>query len=220
MKTKTVSNKFTADNGDGVTRFTAIITTAAIDRDGEVVMPSGMNSKHFESNPVLLYAHDATKPIGKMVNMRRSDTVIEADFSLVPRPSTHEGEWFPDTVGALMKFGALNGTSIGFSPMKNGFRNATKGDTEKYGVGVSRVYSKWNLMEVSVVAVPSNQEALVAAVSKGILSSNSAKAFGMNIEKTPSNIHSIRVVIPRTSRDDLVNAARFEVARMKGQFRL
>jgi hypothetical protein len=39
--------------GDGLTKFTAIITTHAIDRDQDVVIPSGMNSKEYEANPVL-----------------------------------------------------------------------------------------------------------------------------------------------------------------------
>ena len=85
--------------GDGLTKFTAIITTHAIDRDQDVVIPSGMNSKEYESNPVLLYSHDPNKPIGKMVTMRRGESSIDADFVLAPRPDTHEGEWLPDTVG-------------------------------------------------------------------------------------------------------------------------
>ena len=59
--------------GDGLTKFTAIITTHAIDRDQDVVIPSGMNSKEYEANPVLLYSHDPNKPIGKMVTMRRGE---------------------------------------------------------------------------------------------------------------------------------------------------
>ena len=114
--------------GDGLTKFTAIITTHAIDRDQDVVIPSGMNSKEYEDNPVLLYSHDPNKPIGKMVTMRRGESSIDADFVLAPRPDTHEGEWLPDTVGALMKFGALKGVSIGYMPLDGGVRRASKED--------------------------------------------------------------------------------------------
>ena len=180
MNHKTLDAKFTA--GDGITKFTATITTSSIDRDGEVVVPGGMNSKQFEQNPVLLYAHDPAKHIGKMTALRRGESVIDADFALVPRPESHEGEWFPDTVGALMRFGALKGVSIGFAPMAGGMRQATKGDKDKYGVGVARVYSKWNLIEVSVVSVPANQEALINAVSKGIVTTESLKALGCEVQ--------------------------------------
>jgi hypothetical protein len=46
--------------------FVATITTDSVDRDGEVVVPAGMNSKDYERNPVLLYEHDVLKPIGKV----------------------------------------------------------------------------------------------------------------------------------------------------------
>jgi len=177
MINKTLESKF--DSTDDPTRFTATITTNAIDRDGEVVIPAGMNSKEYERNPVLLYAHDASKPIGKMLGMRRNDDGIEADFALAPRPETHEGVWLPDTVAALMRFGALRGVSIGFAPQPGGMRVASKADTERYGTGVKRVFSKWTLFEVSVVSIPANQEALISAVEKGIVSSASVKALGL-----------------------------------------
>jgi HK97 family phage prohead protease len=185
MINKTLESKF--DSTDDPTRFTATITTNAIDRDGEVVIPAGMNSKEYERNPVLLYAHDAAKPIGKMLGMRRNDDTIAADFALAPRPETHEGEWLPDTVAALMRFGALRGVSIGFAPQPGGMRVASKADTERYGTGVKRVFSKWTLYEVSVVAIPANQQALISAVEKGVVSSASVKALGLNIEdKAPA----------------------------------
>ncbi len=79
--------------GDGLTKFSAVITTHAIDRDQDVVIPSGMNSKEYEANPVLLYSHDPNKPIGKMVTMRRGENSIDADFVLAPqtrKPSRRE----------------------------------------------------------------------------------------------------------------------------------
>lgn len=35
--------------------FTAIITAETLDRDGEVLIPAGMNSKEFEQNPTLFW---------------------------------------------------------------------------------------------------------------------------------------------------------------------
>jgi len=214
--------------GDGLTKFTAIITTHAIDRDQDVVIPSGMNSKEYEQNPVLLYSHDPNKPIGKMVTMRRGESSIDADFVLAPRPETHEGEWLPDTVGALMKFGALKGVSIGYMPLDGGVRNASKEDSTKYGGGVKRVYSKWKLLEVSVVSIPSNQEALINAVSKGIVSQASLKALGCDVpdviamqpvivEAKPT--HHVRIVMPAFVQSDITDAAKVAIAKMRGQFR-
>ena len=157
--------------------FVATITTDSVDRDGEVVVPSGMHSRDYERNPVLLYEHDVQKPIGKMLKMARKERSIEAEFALAPRPANHEGEWFPDTVASLMEFGALNTMSIGF--MGTEARPASKADTEKYGPGCRRVYGKWKLLEVSVVSIPANQDAIVTAVRKGLVSADAAKGFGV-----------------------------------------
>ena len=213
--------------GDGLTKFSAVITTHAIDRDQDVVIPSGMNSKEYEANPVLLYSHDPNKPIGKMVTMRRGENSIDADFVLAPRPETHQGEWLPDTVGALMKFGALKGVSIGYMPLENGMRSANKADASKYGDGVKRVYSKWKLLEVSVVSIPSNQEALINAVSKGIVSTASLKALGCSVPDVvpmpaiveSKQMHSVRIVMPAFVQSDVADAARTTIAKMRGQFR-
>ena len=44
----------------------AAVSTDAIDRDGEVVVPRGIDKTHFQKNPVVLWAHDyRTMPIGK-----------------------------------------------------------------------------------------------------------------------------------------------------------
>lgn len=183
MNQKTFSADFTEKaTTNGETSFTAVITTNAIDRDSEVVIPAGMNSKDYERNPVLLYAHDPLKPIGIMRKMRRGESSIDADFVLAPRPEDHEGEWFPDTIGALIKFGALKGVSIGYVPSEGGLRNATKSDSEKYGASVKRVYSKWRLMEVSVVSVPANQDALIMAVSKGLVTRAALLALGCEVK--------------------------------------
>ena len=214
--------------GDGLTKFTAIITTHAIDRDQDVVIPSGMNSKEYEANPVLLYSHDPNKPIGKMVTMRRGESSIDADFVLAPRPDTHEGEWLPDTVGALMKFGALKGVSIGYMPLDGGVRRASKEDATKYGTGVKQVYSKWKLLEVSVVSIPSNQEALINAVSKGIVSTASLKALGCNVPDhvklapvviEPKPVHRVQIVMPAYVQSDITDAAKVAISKMRGQFR-
>ena len=182
--------------GDGLTKFTAIITTHAIDRDQDVVIPSGMNSKEYEANPVLLYSHDPKQPIGIMKTMRRGEASIDADFELVPRPDTHVGEWLPDTVGALMKFGALRGVSIGYMPVDGGVRRASKEDAVKYGTGVKQVYSKWKLLEVSVAPLPANATALISAVRKGVVSLEDAERW-LDFTLTA---RTIQIQVPRRGR--------------------
>lgn len=199
--------------------FSATITTDAVDRDGEVVVPSGMNSKDYESNPVLLYEHDVTRPIGKMLSMKRGDRFIEAEFALAPRPDTHEGEWFPDTVASLLDFGALNTMSIGFLGIES--RPATKADSEKYGSGVRRVYGKWKLLEVSVVSIPANQQAIVTAVRKGLVTTEAARRFGISVPDTAIAVpvkrsYRVSLTVPPVGAADKARIVRDELARARG----
>jgi len=198
--------------------FVATITTDSVDRDGEVVVPAGMNSKEYEANPVLLYEHDVKQPIGKMLKMRRNERNIEAEFALAPRPETHVGEWFPDTVAALMDFGALNTMSIGFLGLEA--RPASKSDSEKYGSGVRRVYGKWKLLEVSVVSIPANQDAIITAVRKGLCSPAVAKRFGVTVPDAPAPIrrsYRVSVAVPALGDLDRVQIVRDEMARARGR---
>jgi len=217
MQHKTLSSTFTSDDG---TTFKAVVTTDAIDRDGEVVIPAGMNSKEYERNPTLLFGHDAGKPIGKMISLRRQADSIEGEFALAPRPEAHEGEWLPDTVGALMRFGALRGVSIGFTPQAGGVRQASKADRERYGTDVKRVFSKWTLLEVSVVSIPANQQALVTAVSKGLLTLERARQMDASIPDNQPQVekHRVSIVVPSMGFDDATHAARVALARAKGRF--
>jgi hypothetical protein len=101
-----------------------------------------------------------------------------------------------------MRFGALRGVSIGFAPQSGGMRVASKADTERYGTGVKRVFSKWTLFEVSVVSIPANQDALINAIEKGIVSSASVKALGLESEMATRSLDKIkhRILITMPAR--------------------
>lgn len=173
--------KIKADiDSDSGRSFTATITTNAIDRDGEVLLPEGMRSKDFESNPVVFWNHNYDMPIGKATDLQKHRDAWSATAELAKRPEGHEGEWFPDTVHALMQQGIIRGVSVGFQPIES--RNPSKKDKELFGEGVTNVYSKWNLLEFSVAPLQANQEALVTAVSKGLVTTAQAKAVFPDVE--------------------------------------
>ena len=56
--------------------FTATITAETLDRDGEVLIPQGMNSVEFEKNPTLFWNHDYSEPIGTTVELKRRERDI------------------------------------------------------------------------------------------------------------------------------------------------
>ena len=155
----------------------ATISTSIADREGEVLVPQGCNSKEYEDNPIVFVGHwyDTTSIFGKVVAIRRTDDAIEAKLIPAARPDTYpaEQEWMPDTLYSLYEQNVLRGFSVGLDRIES--RAATTRDMTKYGEGCSRVTSKWKLIELSVAPIPMNQEALAFAVTKGLVSAETAR---------------------------------------------
>jgi uncharacterized protein len=161
---------------EGERALIATISTSAVDRDGEVVVAMGCNAKDFERNPVICLSHDYyTLPVGKCVSLKREEDVVTAKIVFADRPADFpaDEEWVPSTLFSLYQQGVLNAFSIGFMPIES--RAPSKKDIERYGEECRRVHSKWSLLEVSVVPIPANQEAVALAVSKGLMSSKMAR---------------------------------------------
>jgi hypothetical protein len=182
---------------EGERAVVARITTDAVDRDGEVIIPQGVNSKDFERNPVVYFNHsyadfftdDTGKklPVGKCVAIKREENGIIAKTVFADRPQTYpeDKEWLPDTLFSLFQQKILNTFSIGFLPVE--VRPATDKDLATFGADCRRVISKLKMLEYSVAPLPCNPEAVTMAVSKGLLTLQSAeKLFGKAVE-TPNS---------------------------------
>ena len=145
----------------------ARISTTSIDRDGEVLLPSGIDLKDFRKNPVVLLNHDqGGLPVGRALSVKRQSDGIIAEVQFAERPAGHPSsvEWIPDTVFNLFQQGILKAFSVGFIPLE--MREPSDKDLNKFGGDVRNVISKWSLLEFSVVNVPANQDALVMQVAK------------------------------------------------------
>jgi len=180
-RTKTLSASVKMDAGGIVAK----LTTNSVDRDGEVLIPQGMVSKDFEKNPVLFYNHEYDQPIGKVTNLKRTDDSVMGTLTFAQRPEDYVGEFFPSFVEALVRQGIVKGVSVGFVPEPSGARSATKADRMKFGEKIKRVFNRWKLLEVSIAPLPANQDALVQAVDKGLVTPVQVKSFlGVDIEPT------------------------------------
>jgi HK97 family phage prohead protease len=145
----------------------ARISTTSIDRDGDVLMPSGLDLGDFRKNPVVLLNHnDAGLPIGKALSVKRDSEGVIAEVQFAERPEGHPDavEWIPDTVFNLFQQGVIKAFSVGFIPKE--MREPTDKDKRKFGDSVRNIITKWSLLEFSVVNVPANQDALVQQVAK------------------------------------------------------
>lgn len=220
MQTKALS----AHIAPSASGFTAVITSETIDRDGEVLIPSGMNSREFEQNPTLFWNHDYAEPVGKAVGpLKRKEREIVADFVFAKRPDGYAGEFFPEVAAALVGQGIVSGVSVGYVPEEGGVRMATDIDRKKYGGSVSRIFSRWKLLEVSLAPLQANPEALITAVKKGLCSPVGAKRwFGIEVPKRI--VVTVDVPARSTAQKrkpiDVDAIVRREIARAKGAVRI
>lgn len=164
MILKTLETKLSAEPGERA--VVARISTVDVDRDGDVMLPSGMDAKDFNKNPIVLMQHRRDMPpVGRAVDIKTTTKHINAKVIFPERPLWLEkaAPWPPDDTFALFQAKLLNAFSIGF--LIDDEREATQKDIDTFGKGARRVISKWKLMEFSAVSIPSNQNALVTAVS-------------------------------------------------------
>ena len=142
---------------DRIYEFTA--STSTQDRDGEVIEAGGWDLKNYKKNPVIMYAHDyRTLPIGRAPRVYVSATGELKNTVEFPPEGTYE---FADIVERLVDTGYLKTESVGFIPKK-----WEDGDGEK---APKRRYTKQELLEISIVPVPSNPDALRNAVDDGVI---------------------------------------------------
>lgn len=144
MKTKAMDGAVIEAGGDTLSHW---ITRETVDRMGETVVSAGMNAEAYLRNPVVLWAHDrhSLPPIGKSEGLQ-----VEAGVG-VRAVTRFAATPFAAEVKNLYDGGFLNAFSIGFI------------ETE----AINNVFTKWDLLEYSAVAVPANPDALVKAVDAG-----------------------------------------------------
>lgn len=118
-----------------------IASTASVDRQGDSIDQSGWELENYLKNPVILFAHNYSElPIAKAVE------VIKADSALIIKIQFASEEANPKAqqIKRLVDEGILNTTSVGFIQKE---RNGS-------------IITKAELLEVSIVPVPANQDAL------------------------------------------------------------
>lgn len=141
-----------------------VASTANPDRYGDTINQQGWKLDSFQKNPVLLWAHDyATPPVGKVGSLDTTGDLTAKDITFTPA-ETHA---FGAQVGAMVRDGFLSAVSVGFMPLKWEMRYDEAGNFAGYN------FLEQELLEISVVPVPANAEALLAP-GKGLF----AKSLG------------------------------------------
>lgn len=133
--------------------FKFIITTNNVDRYGDIVEPSGMDATLFNENPVFLFnhiSHSDLMPIGKCLSLTPSENGVVGETVI------HGKTELSKDALVMVQEGYLRAVSIGFMPTE--WENMP---TEKGSWCEPRRYTKWQLLEYSLVNIPANPYALI-----------------------------------------------------------
>lgn len=143
---------------DRTLRF--VISTGAVDRDRDSIDPKGWELDNYGRNPVVLWAHQASMlPIGKALDVIKADDRLRAVVRFLPEEGYGAASAFADQVFKLARDGYLAATSVGFRPLSWDFTEDEERGADDWWPGID--FHSQELVELSIVSVPANPEALI-----------------------------------------------------------
>ena len=150
-----VSKDLNKDVKDEPIKLSFIASTAGADRYGDIIEQSGWQLDSYRKNPVILFNHNPQEmSIGKgAVEVVDNALMIDIEFDMDDERAAK--------IARKAQKGYLNAVSVGFNPIESTPR-ADLPDGH-FAKGVSGNYfSKAELLEVSIVTIPANSEAVAA----------------------------------------------------------
>ena len=132
-------------------------STPTVDRQGDSVDPMGAK---FATPMPLLWQHNASKPVGHMTFAKPTKSGIPFKAQI---PKIAESGTLKDRVDEAiqsLKYGLVSAVSIGFKIMEDGYEVMKSGGWN---------IKEWEWLELSLVTIPANSEAVISAVKSADL---------------------------------------------------
>lgn len=123
--------------------ITMVGSTETADRVGDIVKMAGVDLTNYKKNPIILFNHDYDKPIGKALDVQVIDNKLVFKIQFADTDFGRE-------IYYLLKNGYMNASSIGFIGKEY--------EPNDFG-GIT--FTKIELLELSIVSVPCNPNAIV-----------------------------------------------------------
>jgi len=151
---------------------TFVISDESVDRQGEVIKQAGWDFENFKANPVILFGHDSYDlPIGKAV-----DIYTEGDKTYAVIEFAAEIYDKAMIIWNMVKTGILRTVSVGF--INNEYDN--------------NELTKNELLEISIVPVPANPNAILLAAKDGSISKKDASFMISAMEKELEGLRKLK----------------------------
>jgi HK97 family phage prohead protease len=163
MQYKFVAAGIVQDSSLGARQIRVVANSGKGDRVKDVLVARGCVLDNYLRNPIVLADHDPSQPIGNFAPSIANDQ-LGGIVAFAPEGLSQKA----DEYCALYKAGVMRAVSVGFKAIE--YKPIEAG---------GYVYTKWELLELSCVAVPCDPDALVTArgvkVGREISSANAAK---------------------------------------------
>ncbi|HVB67967.1 MAG TPA: HK97 family phage prohead protease [Acetobacteraceae bacterium] len=184
---------------DGSRRIRFCFSDGSVDRMGDTIKAAGWRLHDFLKNPVALWAHDSlSPPIGRAGNVLVENERLMGDIEFAA-PEVYA---FADTIYRLAAAGFVNAVSVGFMPIEWEF-SRDKG--REFGID----FADQELLEISVVPVPANANALAEARAKGI----DTRPLAEWAERVLDG--GEKILVPRAELERLQKAASMSTSRRR-----
>jgi len=150
-----IENKKASQSAEKRSPVTFIASTDTPDRYGDVV-GQNWNLEAFERNPVILFNHNsAAMPIGKgKAYVQDGRLMIDVEFD--------QNDEDAKKIESKVRGGFINAVSVGFQPLEAVLRSALP-EGHQYKAKKGYYFPKSELLEVSIVTIPANNEATLTA---------------------------------------------------------
>jgi len=143
----------------------AIINTPREDREGDIIVPQGVQLENYCKNPVVLWEHglgEITRPIAKC-QLPNGELALEVEDEQISAISFFTDKCLESLqIFHLIAEGLVRATSVRALPIKSSVRK-----TSNSGVGI--ILEKWELIEWSWGALGVNPDAIARTIDRGTI---------------------------------------------------
>ena len=156
-------------NGEGRKVFTLVVSPGTVDRHMTRVVATGIDTRAYLSNKVVLFNHDPNRIIGRTLGLEVKGGLLMAKMEF------DEADPFAAEVKRKVEEGFINAASLGFivreMEQRDGFMEITESE----------------MVEFSIVSIPSAREALVLERDASVL-----KALREDLQRISQEIASLK----------------------------
>lgn len=148
---------------NGVERQVFVASTAASDRMDDVIDQASWKLDNYRANPVVLTDHDYRA--GNVVG--RGEVSVVEGVGLVLDVVKWSSKPYAQAVKVDVEEGIINAVSVGLRPGRRVARRSLPSTDPLYMAdGYGEVYYDCDLLEISIVAVPANPEAVAVRAAQ------------------------------------------------------